>query len=563
MGTLTVNLQSHDKLTGSAKSGLSLARFLEGPGTVISYSPETSGTVSSCSLDDPWTVGSWSLECPGMVGSCSVEGSGMVSACSLGGPWTVCSCSIKGSGTENFCSLDGPWMVGSCSLEGFGTVSSCYLEDFCSIEGSCMMALAVVGPLDERKALKEEDKDIVFCENHNGRATRAILLQRVKANLSSVHQNDYHQRRDNNFRPLVELCNDNSLTFCELRTNSQFQRRPRRTSFEVISKKMKLVVTVRTAADPLVLCCHHLVINGPVYDIAIWNTIVLAPDMKESGSERSADGRGRLFPVEVLNTDTKNRLTLQKNELWGDSQTSADLIALGVYLKELTANDAWDHYLLSSQHHMSVVVSRPPLVPLGPQDPIMDPLRNLEHDPKPATPINLVGALPPPVSGDIISQSSDAKDVGYLHPLPDHVKDLVATPTSKASVQPVGALPLPGSGGAFPQAGGVGARQSKVKTPLQGLHMVVAGPSSAPLMGICGPVNQVGGALLNGISLRIVEERITPLRRFFYTDREVTVHLGDPASDRDALSWLEEQFAALLNLMQDHGVSADDHIGLI
>nr|CAD7414035.1 unnamed protein product [Timema poppensis] len=140
-------------------------------------------------------------------------------------------------------------------------------------------------------------------------------------------------------------------------------------------------------------------------------------------------------------------------------------MALGVYLEELTANDAWDHYLLSSQHHMSAVVSRPPLVPLGPQDPIMDPLRNLEHDPKPATPIHLVGSLPPPGSGDIISQSSDAKDVGYLHPLPGHVKDSVATPTSKASVQPVGALPLPGSGGAFPEAGGVGARQSKVKTP--------------------------------------------------------------------------------------------------
>nr|CAD7193821.1 unnamed protein product [Timema douglasi] len=44
---------------------------------------------------------------------------------------------------------------------------------------------------------------------------------------------------------------------------------------------------------------------------------------------------------------------------------------------------------------------------------------------------------------------------------------------------------------------------------------------------------------------------------------EDTVHLGAPASDRDSLSWLEEQITALLNRLQDLGVSADDHVGLL
>nr|CAD7410654.1 unnamed protein product [Timema poppensis] len=93
--------------------------------------------------------------------------------------------------------------------------------------------------------------------------------------------------------------------------------------------------------------------------------------------------------------------------------------------------------------------------------------------------------------------------------------------------------------------------------------MVVTGLSSAPQTGIIGLVNKVGGALSNSISLRSIEEKIKQLRRFFYTGREVTVHIGAPASDRDALSWLEEQITVLLNRMQDHGVSADDHFGLL
>nr|CAD7199513.1 unnamed protein product [Timema douglasi] len=43
----------------------------------------------------------------------------------------------------------------------------------------------------------------------------------------------------------------------------------------------------------------------------------------------------------------------------------------------------------------------------------------------------------------------------------------------------------------------------------------------------------------------------------------VTVYLGAPASDRDALSWLEEQITVLPNQLQDHGVSADDRVCLL
>nr|CAD7205212.1 unnamed protein product [Timema douglasi] len=88
----------------------------------------------------------------------------------------------------------------------------------------------------------------------------------------------------------------------------------------------------------------------------------------------------------------------------------------------------------------------------------------------------------------------------------------------------------------------------------------IAGTSLAPS---CGSINQVGGALPQRIPLRIVEERTKQLRRFFYTGREVTVHLGAPASDRDELSWLEEQIMSLLNRMQDDGASADDHVDLL
>nr|CAD7431156.1 unnamed protein product [Timema monikensis] len=92
---------------------------------------------------------------------------------------------------------------------------------------------------------------------------------------------------------------------------------------------------------------------------------------------------------------------------------------------------------------------------------------------------------------------------------------------------------------------------------------MVAGLSTALQKGTTGLVNQVGGAMSNGISLRIVVERIEQLRPFFYTGREVTSHLGTPASNRDALSWLEEQITVLLNQLQGHDVSADDHIGLV
>nr|CAD7428862.1 unnamed protein product [Timema monikensis] len=90
-GTLTVNLQSHNKLTGFGKSGSSL--------------------------------------------SCSLDGHGMIGSCSFEGPETVSSCSLDGSGMVSSCSIDSPWMVGSCSLEGSGTISSC------SLEGSCLTAL--------------------------------------------------------------------------------------------------------------------------------------------------------------------------------------------------------------------------------------------------------------------------------------------------------------------------------------------------------------------------------------------------------------------------------------
>nr|CAD7399817.1 unnamed protein product [Timema poppensis] len=80
---------------------------------------------------------------------------------------------------------------------------------------------------------------------------------------------------------------------------------------------------------------------------------------------------------------------------------------------------------------------------------------------------------------------------------------------------------------------------------------------------LCGPVNQVGGVLPQGVPLRIIEERIKQWRRFFYTGREIIVHLGAPASDRDALSWLEEQITNMLNRLQDYGVSADDQVSLL
>nr|CAD7460605.1 unnamed protein product [Timema tahoe] len=52
-----------------------------------------------------------------------------------------------------------------------------------------------------------------------------------------------------------------------------------------------------------------------------------------------------------------------ENELWGDPhRISADLMALGVYMEELTAKvDAWDHYIMSPQHQVSAAVSPSPL----------------------------------------------------------------------------------------------------------------------------------------------------------------------------------------------------------
>nr|CAD7265593.1 unnamed protein product [Timema shepardi] len=107
------------------------------------------------------------------------------------------------------------------------------------------------------------------------------------------------------------------------------------------------------------------------------------------------------------------------------------------------------------------------------------------------------------------------------------------------------------------------ARQMVSAVLPQPVVAVTAGPSLAPQSGISGPVNQVGGVLSQGVPLRIIEERIKQWRRFFYTGREIIVHLGAPASDRDALSWLEEQITNMLNRLQDYGVSADDQVSLL
>nr|CAD7204301.1 unnamed protein product [Timema douglasi] len=110
---------------------------------------------------------------------------------------------------------------------------------------------------------------------------------------------------------------------------------------------------------------------------------------------------------------------------------------------------------------------------------------------------------------------------------------------------------------------GDGARTPAAMRETGIVAAATVGPSSAAQPGFSGSVNQVGGALSDGIPLRVVEERIKQLRRFFYTGRELTVHLGAPASDRDALSWLEEQITNLLHRLKDHGVSADDHVGFL
>nr|CAD7432174.1 unnamed protein product [Timema monikensis] len=123
---------------------------------------------------------------------------------------------------------------------------------------------------------------------------------------------------------------------------------------------------------------------------------------------------------------------IQENELWGVPQTSMDLMALGVYMEELT----------------------------------------------------------PDGSVSIISQSGDTEDVGSLHPLPSHGKDSVLAPTFAASIQPAGGLPSPGSLGAFPQTGGVGARQIGITAPLKSVDMVVVWPSLAQQARINVPVNQ-------------------------------------------------------------------------
>nr|CAD7264618.1 unnamed protein product [Timema shepardi] len=60
----------------------------------------------------------------------------------------------------------------------------------------------------------------------------------------------------------------------------------------------------------------------------------------------------------------------------------------------------------------------------------------------------------------------------------------------------------------------------------------IAGPSSAQSS---GPINQIGGALPQ----------------------------GTPGSNRDAQTWLEERINALLGRLQDHGVSTEDHVGLL
>nr|CAD7392932.1 unnamed protein product [Timema cristinae] len=61
---------------------------------------------------------------------------------------------------------------------------------------------------------------------------------------------------------------------------------------------------------------------------------------------------------------------------------------------------------------------------------------------------------------------------------------------------------------------------------------------------------------------RLQRDRLRPLNQDLVA-REITVRLGAPASDRDALSWLEEQITNFLHRLQDHGVSADDHVGLL
>nr|CAD7411792.1 unnamed protein product [Timema poppensis] len=85
--------------------------------------------------------------------------------------------------------------------------------------------------------------------------------------------------------------------------------------------------------------------------------------------------------------------------------------------------------------------------------------------------------------------------------------------------------------GVPPQRKGDGARYQAIVVQTGSVVLpkpvvvATAGWSSAPKSGYSGPVNPVG--------------------------------------DRDPLSWLEEQLTNSLNRLQDHGVSANDHVGLL
>nr|CAD7408123.1 unnamed protein product [Timema cristinae] len=140
---------------------------------------------------------------------------------------------------------------------------------------------------------------------------------------------------------------------------------------------------------------------------------------------------------------------------------------------------------------------------------------------------------------------------------------------NRGMVLPLATSPPHHTAGAPPRSLGDGARapavvrETGIEVFPQPGKQFKAGPSSAPQPGFSGSVNQVGGALSNSVPLSIVKERIEQLRRFFYTGKEITIHLGAPASDCDAISWLEEQITNLLHRLQDHGVSADNHVGLL
>nr|CAD7413775.1 unnamed protein product [Timema cristinae] len=121
---------------------------------------------------------------------------------------------------------------------------------------------------------------------------------------------------------------------------------------------------------------------------------------------------------------------------------------------------------------------------------------------------------------------------------------ILPPPAAVSPHHPTAGAPPPSKGdGVCAQAV---VRQMGFKVLPQPVVAATVGPYSAPQSGFCGPVNQVGGDLSNGIPLRIIDERIKQLKR-------------TPESDCDAQTWLKEQINALLGHLQDHGVSAEDH----